>query len=50
MKIELTPYGRHLLMKGQLKPHYYAFFDDDILYDARCAGVTENTTDAKTRI
>ena len=31
--MELTPYGRHLLSLGQLKPEYYAFFDDDIVYD-----------------
>ena len=31
--MELTPYGRHLLSIGKLKPEYYAFFDDDILYD-----------------
>ena len=30
--MELTPYGRHLLSIGKLKPEYYAFFDDDILY------------------
>ena len=50
MKIELTPYGRHLLMKGQLKPHYYAFFDDDILYDSQAAGFSEDNTQTKTRI
>ncbi len=30
---ELTGYGRHLLSLGKLKPQYYAFYDDDILYD-----------------
>ena len=29
MYIELTPYGRHLLSKGQLKPAYYNFFNED---------------------
>ena len=35
--IQLTQYGKHLLSKGELKPAYYAFFDDDILYDVRYA-------------
>lgn len=30
---ELTSYGRHLLSLGRLKPEYYAFYDDDVLYD-----------------
>jgi len=50
MKIELTPHGRYLLMKGQLKPQYYSFFDDDILYDSEAAGFTENNADTKIRI
>jgi hypothetical protein len=33
LKIELTPYGRSLLSNGKLMPKYYAFFDDDIIYD-----------------
>lgn len=36
-------------MKGELKPEYYAFFDDDILYDTQYTGASNNT-DAKTRI
>ena len=35
--IQLTQYGKHILSKGELKPAYYAFFDDDILYDVRYA-------------
>ncbi len=38
--IELTPYGRSLLAKGKLMPAYYAFFDDDILYDVMAGGAT----------
>jgi hypothetical protein len=38
INIELTPYGRSLIAKGELLPEYYAFFDDDILYDAMAAG------------
>ncbi len=50
MKIELTPHGRDLLRKGQLSPKYYAFFDDDILYDTTAAGFSENNNEIKTRI
>ena len=31
--MELTPYGRQLLSRGQLKPAYYSFFDDDVMYN-----------------
>ena len=49
--IELTPYGETLLSAGQFKPVYYAFFDDDILYDASgSTGVTETQNTIETRI
>tara|TARA_R100000008_G_scaffold86513_1_gene79929 strand:+ start:2112 stop:3179 length:1068 start_codon:yes stop_codon:yes gene_type:complete len=38
--IVVTPYGESLLAKGLFDPAYYAFFDDDILYDAEWAGIT----------
>jgi hypothetical protein len=52
LKIELTPYGRHLLSLGKLKPSYYAFYDDDILYDSsKSTGpFPENNSQIKTRI
>ena len=50
ISIELTPYGRHLLSLGKLKPTYYAFFDDDILYNAAAGGFTEDNTAIRTRI
>lgn len=31
--LELTQHGKRLLSRGDLKPVYYAFLDDDILYD-----------------
>ena len=37
MDVVITPFGKHLLSQGRFKPEYYAFFDDDILYDARWA-------------
>lgn len=50
ISIELTPYGRHLLSLGKLKPSYYAFFDDDVIYNLEAAGLTETSADIKTRI
>ena len=35
IQIELTQYGKYLFSRGKLKPAYYAFFDDDVLYDIR---------------
>ncbi len=48
--IELTPYGKYLLAKGKMKPAYYAFFDDNILYDVEYFGATELQSEAKDRI
>ena len=50
VKIELTPYGRRLLGKGQLIPMYYTFLDDNIIYNSEFAGFTENANVAKDRI
>ena len=33
LQIELTQYGKYLLSRGKWKPAYYAFFDDDVIYD-----------------
>lgn len=43
LNIELTQYGKYLLSMGQFKPEFYAFFDDDVLYDSRYAGVIGET-------
>lgn len=58
--IELTQYGKLLLAKGKFKPKKYAFFDDDVIYDAQYMNPTdptsvsnpiaENQNDAGTRI
>jgi len=50
MKIELTPYGRGLMSNGEFKPQYYAFFDDDIIYDSEAGGYSENNSETKIRI
>lgn len=33
IEVKLTQFGKHLLSKGKFKPSYYAFFDDDVIYD-----------------
>jgi len=48
--IELTPHGRKLLSQGKLNPHYYAFYDDDILYDSTKGGFSETNSQTKSRI
>ena len=48
--IELTQFGKYLLSKGELKPEYYAFFDDDIIYDSQYGGTTEGQNDSQGRI
>ena len=36
--LKLTSYGRYLLSVGTFKPVYYAFFDDNVIYDIAYAG------------
>lgn len=47
LEIELTSFGKTLHSKGKLKPVYYAFFDDDVIYDGAYGSSDE---DADTRI
>ena len=50
LEFMLTNYGREKLAAGQLNPTYYAFFDDDVLYDVSGSGYTENQNAAEPRI
>jgi len=50
LDIELTQYGKYLLSIGKWKPVYYAFFDNDILYDGAAGGIVESQNDIETRI
>ena len=50
LDFQLTEYGKHLLGEGKLQPAYYAFFDDDILYDVSGSGITEVQNEAQQRI
>ena len=48
--LEVTPYGKLLLTKGRFKPEYYAFFDDEIMYDSQWGGFSEPQNSASVRI
>ena len=50
LDIQLTQYGKKLLANGQFKPAYYAFFDNDILYDPTYAGAPEHQNKTVPRI
>lgn len=50
LDIQLTQFGKHLLSLGKWKPVYYAFFDDNILYDGKYADLTEEQSDIESRI
>ena len=39
--LQLTSYGRYLMSIGKLNPSYYAFFDDDIIYDRQYVSGSE---------
>jgi hypothetical protein len=50
--LKLTQYGKHLLSKGRFIPKYYAFFDDDIIYDIKwvTGSMSERQSDIEDRI
>jgi hypothetical protein len=50
MDLQMTQYGKHLLSKGLFQPIYYAFFDDDIIYDSEYANISEIQNDTEERI
>jgi hypothetical protein len=50
LDIQLTQYGKHLLSKGKFKPAYYAFFDDDVIYDSEYGGFEESQAGTTDRI
>tara|TARA_Y100001963_G_scaffold129518_1_gene184848 strand:+ start:277 stop:1392 length:1116 start_codon:yes stop_codon:yes gene_type:complete len=50
LDIQLTQHGKYLLSIGKFDPQYYAFFDDDIIYDTSYAGITETQNESEERI
>ena len=50
LELKLSSYGKQKLAAGTFKPVYYAFFDDDVLYDGARAGISEDNNDIEPRI
>ena len=51
MTIELTEWGKYLYSIGKFKPKYYAFSDDEVLYDGTYGGLSsEEQKDIEDRI
>jgi len=50
LDIQLTPFGKQMLSIGKFKPVYYAFYDNNILYDGAHAGIEEVQNDIEERI
>ncbi|HHZ96055.1 MAG TPA: hypothetical protein EYN67_10985 [Flavobacteriales bacterium] len=50
LDVQLTEYGKNLLANGNLNPVYYAFFDDDIMYDVSGSGYSEIQNQVEPRI
>lgn len=50
LELKLSSYGRQKLAAGKFKPVYYAFFDDDILYDGARSGISEDNNNIEPRI
>ena len=51
LDVQLTQLGKYLLSKGKLKPAYYVFSDDEILYDVHyVSGTPEKQKEASNRI
>lgn len=48
--IQLTQFGKNLLSRGKFRPHFYRFFDDDILYNAEYVNISEHQNDTEPRI
>tara|TARA_R100000808_G_C2155411_1_gene167824 strand:+ start:12101 stop:13183 length:1083 start_codon:yes stop_codon:yes gene_type:complete len=49
IEVELTSFGKTMLAKGKLKPSYYAFFDEDIIYDPEYGASSSETADERIR-
>lgn len=48
--LKLTSYGKYLLSRGTFKPVYYAFYDDNVVYDAQYFGRLEVQNETRKRI
>ena len=46
----LTKYGKYQVAAGLFQPTYYAFLDDDVIYNGARGGVVETQNEAEKRI
>ena len=50
LEVQLTSHGKYLLSQGEWQPTYYAFFDDDVVYDSNYIGFSEDQNSTEGRI
>tara|TARA_Y100001938_G_scaffold150095_1_gene239583 strand:- start:5353 stop:6387 length:1035 start_codon:yes stop_codon:yes gene_type:complete len=50
LEIKLSSYGKQKLAAGTFKPVYYAFFDDDVLYESERGSIVEDNNNTEPRI
>ena len=45
LELQMTQYGKALMSRGDFNPSYYAFFDDDVIYDSKYMARNQDGTD-----
>ena len=50
MDFKLTSYGHYLMSIGKFKPEFYAFFDDNVIYDGQYGQISESANKIHDRI
>jgi len=50
INLKLTNYGHYLFSVGAFEPMYYAFYDDNIIYDGAYMGISESQNNIVKRI
>ena len=45
LELQMTQFGKNALSRGGFNPSYYAFFDDDVVYDSKYMARNEEGTD-----
>ena len=50
LDFKLTNYGKYLMSIGEYSPRYYAFYDDNVIYDHLYANVSESQNSINERI
>lgn len=50
LELQMTQYGKALMSRGVFQPAYYAFFDDDVVYDSEYMSTGGDTTAISTAL